>query len=527
MKLTEIRNLTFNFLSKSALAIAAVLLLLILYFLFSSYAFMLPNSNEVTMFRSISPRLAFVNLASALIVITSLFLLIKLPYKYLAVGSLAVFAIIGLYLVANNPADIRADAYWTFKAALDVSEGTRDSFLPPEGYMSVYPHQMSLMWFYYLGHQLWEGTKWVYYVNLTVAIITNILIWLIVKDLTRNLAEEIKRVSLNLAAILPVLFLPNLFMLNFGYNQVIGLFFFVLGFFLINKTFAVKDNRRYYYLFFSAIALIFAVMLRQNFLIGIIAVSLVIIVFQLKDFSFTHIIFAPLILVLAVVVPNQITYQSQSFLQVPHVTGFPTEAWVAMGLQDSKIDSIVGVSPSARLGGWYSNYPHSTHKRANYNQAKMKELARQDIKTAIEKRWNSPDHGLAFFSTKIKSTWGEPTYQSLFAGYVSEQKQQPTNAVLKFIYKNDRFTRVYTEFMRSVVAILIILTSISIYKIIRSKVRLEDFSILLVSVYLTGGFLFHLIWETKSLYAYPYVALLVIPASLAPVYLLRPKQPAT
>lgn len=318
--------------------------------------------------------------------------------------------------------------------------------------------------------------------------------WATVRDVVAPYCVKVRIICLNLAALLPLIFLPNLFMLIFGYNQVIGLSLFSGAIFAINRSFSTVGRYTYLWLLVGALFGIGAVLIRQNFLIGALAIGLLLAVYVLKYFNWVQLVFIPVFLLCAMTLPSAVSSLSQAALQVPHSTGNPTAVWIAMGLQDANVDQIDGVTSSSRRGGWYSNYPSAVFAKSGRDYSEMSRIAKEDIKNALQARWDSPDHGLKFFTTKAISSWGEPTYQSLFAGFVREQEPRFTSSFLNKLYLSDSCVKTYTAFMRGVVFSLFILSGMTTVRLIRRGLTITDFAPALCFVFLTGGFLFHLLW---------------------------------
>ena len=67
--------------------------------------------------------------------------------------------------------------------------------------------------------------------------------------------------------------------------------------------------------------------------------------------------------------------------------------------------------------------------------------------------------------------------------------------------------------------LLIVLLLSALGGVIAERRRPERFAV--PCLYLIGGVLFHLAWETKSQYVYPYIFLLIPPAASAQVRLYR------
>ena len=101
-----------------------------------------------------------------------------------------------------------------------------------------------------------------------------------------------------------------------------------------------------------------------------------------------------------------------------------------------------------------------------------------------------------FYFRKLSSTWAEPSYGGLIYNHNFQYKEE---GVATFEYY---FVEYYQK------ALVFIIFGGSILALIKNRKNLSNEIILLITIFI-GGFLFHLLWETKSRYVFPYIMVLI------------------
>ncbi len=182
----------------------------------------------------------------------------------------------------------------------------------------------------------------------------------------------------------------------------------------------------------------------------------------------------------------------------PVNVGMPKTLWIAMGLQDNDF----------RMDGWSNAYNEQTYMEYDRDSERSSAAAKENIKERLEYFKNNPDKACRFFTNKLRSTWTEPTFQSLWSGPLADSGQHMKTGFLKELYGGETAYEAVNRF-GSVITALIYICSLAglIYNFIYR--RETGFFGLTVCLYLTGGFLFHAVWETKSQYVYPYVYMMI------------------
>lgn len=131
------------------------------------------------------------------------------------------------------------------------------------------------------------------------------------------------------------------------------------------------------------------------------------------------------------------------------------------------------------------------------------------IKERFQTFAKNPKYAVSFFGEKIITTWCEPTYQSIWSGPLISMNCSTTVEFLRNLYSGESVYELFASLMNILTVLLfgfsLVFVSWNILHTNSQILPLDLFSIL----FFLGGFLFHLFWETKSQYVYPYVVTLV------------------
>ena len=106
------------------------------------------------------------------------------------------------------------------------------------------------------------------------------------------------------------------------------------------------------------------------------------------------------------------------------------------------------------------------------------------------------------------STWTDGTYQSIWSGPLEDCGQDVNTNILKSIYSGGKLFK-GVHLLGRMITLSIYIGTIAFY--VLRLINKENLYITYYFpiIYLCGGFLFHLIWETKSQYVWTYVYMLI------------------
>lgn len=148
--------------------------------------------------------------------------------------------------------------------------------------------------------------------------------------------------------------------------------------------------------------------------------------------------------------------------------------------------------------GWY-NYNIANIRYSNPKPETTKEIYNYLIKERINYFKENPKEISKFYFRKTRSTWTEPSYGGLLYNHNFQYKQEDFDTTFTSGYY---FVEHYQK------ALVFILFGGSILALIKNRKNLSNEIILLITIFI-GGFLFHILWETKSRYVFPYIMVLI------------------
>lgn len=383
------------------------------------------------------------------------------------------------------------------------------------------------------------------YINVfSIAIITFMLYKItniIYKDERRN----------KIVILFSLLFIQFPLLSTFVYGDIIGLMFVLIA---VYQTLCVikKEKNKILHSVFAGISMGFAILVRTNYSIFLIATIIYLIFNIIKEIIKTKydkenidniksniikIIFGIIIICILSISPINIIkkYMESKYPDdIVSNRSHPLVSYLLMGAR-TKIDY-------ASHGWWSAEIIELWNKYIGENTAKTKEELRTYLETVkkdgsgFEKlkkeQWKEyfeliknyikkPNTMFDFYSEKILSMWTETTFQSIWTNDVMFRMKIYDADILGKTAKELYFgnTReIYQEYCKALIiliyfgAFIEILNNRKIIKDGEEKYNIDNRFINMEKLYLTiiflGGFAFHILWEAKSRYIIPYVIIL-------------------
>lgn len=290
-----------------------------------------------------------------------------------------------------------------------------------------------------------------------------------------------------------ILFIPIVLYMNLVYGTVIGLSCSILA--IIEQQKYIYDNKS-----IDAVASILficvACILKSNysvFLIGIVIIyilnvklanlkkDIVLISLLLLSFVGTN----RIVNIVFPVMAGNMEYKSE---------GCSMWAWLSVGLSESTL-------------GWYDAFTNTIWEESGYNREKTAELSKDRIIERLTTMREKPNETAEFFHKKITSMWCEPAYQSFYLNKIGNDGLVEKHSVLRddLVAYTGRINRVVYVFLDGFQ--LFIYFGVFLYALfLFNRVTYQEVVGLLIFI---GGFVFHIFWEVKAMYAYMYFVLLI------------------
>ena len=400
----------------------------------------------------------------------------------------AAYLIAGLYLIFNVSPNNRADSQAVFESALQFQGGDFSSVA--HGYMAHYPHQLGLATYDRLLFLFSPNPLFTFFVNLLGVICINYHLYLL-SDLVFEGNDLVNKYTI----LLSYLFLPQLFFILFAYGTIPG---FVCLVICIYHAACCLKGKKQKHILSLCLCLLFAslsILIRNNYMIGILALICVFGLSFLDKPNWKKAAFIVL-LALTLVVPQKLLYafyEAESGLEVSR--GRPKSLWVAMGLQESP-----------RCSGWFNGYSSEVFVQMNGDYDASDAVAKAEIRSRLNTFAQDPHYAATFFSNKIRSTWCDATFQSIWSGpSLYEQEQSVYTKPLALIYYGDTLYNLIFDFCDLLLVDLLLFALIYMIRCHKD----ENIFALFPIIFLIGSFLFHLFWETKSQYVYMFIFMLI------------------
>ena len=186
-------------------------------------------------------------------------------------------------------------------------------------------------------------------------------------------------------------------------------------------------------------------------------------------------------------------------------SGMPKTAWIAMGLQEGPL-----------APGWFNSYTDTLYISSSGDEATIKQEALSSIKSSVVNFIQSPGYALRFFTQKAIIQWCEPTYSGFWvsAPDIVHGEDRELRAIITLLYFGQPHD--IAVFLMDTTQLLFY--GGAAYCLIR---RFKKLSIaqLTPAIIIIGGAAYHLISESKCLYALPYYVLFV-PYAAFGIYIL-------
>lgn len=362
--------------------------------------------------------------------------------------------------------------------------------LSPGEYVFSNPHQIGIVLYFQilsflfgelnyiafgLVNSLWIALTYYCIIKIGVIVLPNIVEWKL--------------------SVLCFLFVPYMFYATFLYGTVPGLCLALYSIYFLLKYQWIK--KKGVYLLLSSFFMGLAIIIKSNYIIFFIAEVLYLLVcgiqklLVLKKLKGSVVELRCILLLSLVVFLSDISmdmYLTQLNNGV-EISGVPMSAYIAMGIQDGK------AAP-----GWYNGYNHTVFQNNNYEYADADKEAKEKIVEIFASYPQNISSTLSFYVKKIQSQWNNPTFQSLWI----QDDRLGVNG-LEWIVSGCWGRLIYTIFTNLLQSIILCGT---LFFVIFGY-RKEDWSRLLLSVVFIGGFLFHIVWEAKTIYVIPFFLLLL------------------
>ena len=402
---------------------------------------------------------------------------------YLRIRKFILMALFGVGLVwilaakVGGRADDRVIQEITFAANLgDFRE------FEAGGYINRYPNQLGYLALSFVFSKVFGNFN--YFALQIVNVIAMTLFYKYMTDILESF--KISRITRLLYLLTGFLFFPLIMYCAFAYGTVLGLCFSALA---IKLELNYFDTKKVLFAICSAISMALAFFFKNNYMIfgiGMIITALVFAIKRLDKKVLIYLLGLILCMGCCFLVPKAF-----------HLYGQSSWIWVAMGMQEGTYGP-----------GWYEKFCDDLYEIAPANPDLQAAEAKKIIKEYGEKYISNPKEAISFYTRKNASQWNCPTFQGFFVNTYENAGNVRSDLLYKLISSEGEFWALrilnLLQFACLAGAMLFFFTEWGKEQYIRMLVFPTIF---------VGGFIFHTVWEAKSLYTLPYFSV-IIPISI-------------
>lgn len=400
-----------------------------------------------------------------------------------------VYGLLAAYLICGAAPSIRADASNVFTAAKAFRNGDYTAFQPGQ-YLSIYPHQLGMMTFDLMvdyALPFVSGTVIpCFLANAVLVLGINLCCWKISLELSASRGVQLLTIALSFA------FFPQLLFIRFVYGQIPGLFFLMLSF-----LFTLRFCRNHHWLAIVGLVLClsFSILIRKNNMIGAIAICIYLLFHLTRRHGWRTLVALAAVIACMFIPSRLLTAHYEARTGTSLQEGMPAVLWIAMG---TDIDNEV------RAPGWYDGSTMKLYQSLECSTTRAVSVGMEKLQANWDKIKADPTKAASFFGRKIVSTWCDPLYQSVWSGPLPSLNQKVFTPLLQSLYQGGNIEKAANACAKAVT--LTIYLGVCIFLLHHGRQK-DGWQLALL--YFLGGFLFHIIWETKSQYVYPYVFCLI------------------
>ncbi len=401
----------------------------------------------------------------------------------------AIAAGISFYWVTNCGAGPVADQAQVVAYAADFNQGDF-SGLQKGNYVAKYPQQLGLITFLRLLFLLFGEENYFAFQVFSILCVCILLIagCMIVRELSRGDAgTELYYLFLSMTCF------PMYAYTSFVYGDLVSVTFVFLAVWALLSAFR---KFRIWKLVGMGLSIGFAVMLRTNVLIVVIAMLIVVLVKLLVGRNRQALACGAAILFGVFLFRSSVDalYADKRDKEAESI---PAICYIVMGLNDDNSHP-----------GWYNSYGVELFEKNQFDAEATSRQAFADLCSYAGVFAHDPLYMADFFARKMNSQWNAPMYQGIAMNDYLVAEQSP---LIAEIYSREGFGALLEEYMQ--LYQLLIYGSILFLLFSRGKSDegIEGYT-LLIGVF--GGFLFSLMWEAKTRYVFPYFLMMLPYAAL-------------
>ena len=283
------------------------------------------------------------------------------------------------------------------------------------------------------------------------------------------------------------------------YGNVVGFMFIIISIYFLVKY---LNNNNLKNIFLSVIFAFISYLLKSNYVIMIIAMILALIIDTINKFKWKNLVYISLMILVCLGSYPLLNLCMEVASGKKINDGIPMVTYIAMSINQK---------PISRNSGWYGEETtvETIYHASSFNYQDTANVSKMIISDRLKYFINNPLIAIKFYQDKICSTWIEPAFQTIWWAEPLEVYPFMTDEYKDYVnsdfYQNitvGNGNRVLIRYLDIIENLIFITSFISIVASIKSNDVDIRRSICLIAF--IGGFLFHVLWETKCIYVIPF-----------------------
>lgn len=405
---------------------------------------------------------------------------------------LIIIGIIGAAWVLLTQSHAGADQYYVLKAAEGLRNGDYSAF-QYDGYIAKYTNQIGLLFIEYLIGFIVGDYNYIFWQLLNVVMV--VFTYKLFSDILALF--NMPRIGCLLAPVSGILFFPWALYSVFIYGNVAGLFFAALSFKYALLFIDLADEKcSVKHLLISGLAMMLSVMVKNNYLIFMIALIIYTVAEMLRRRNIQIILLSFAVIAgfcMQAVIPKLVI---EKITGCDLNNGASSWAWIDMGLRPN--------AGTTYADGWYNGQIAALYENNGYDTKKEAVAAKEEIKAYLELYRNDSKALVSFLSKKVASQWNNPEFQCFWITNVRGTNIRQSSLITGILSVKDNSAHMnYLNILQSLILFGSLLYAIDAF------FRKAFAGATVLPLTFIGGFIFHIFWEGKCQYTLPYFMILI------------------
>lgn len=405
---------------------------------------------------------------------------------------LIIIGIIGAAWVLLTQSHAGADQYYVLKAAEGLRNGDYSAF-QYDGYIAKYTNQIGLLFIEYLIGFIVGDYNYIFWQLLNVVMV--VFTYKLFSDILALF--NMPRLACLLAPVSGILFFPWTLYSVFIYGNVAGLFFAALSFKYALLFIDLADEKcSVKHLLISGLAMMLSVMVKNNYLIFMIALIIYTVAEMLRRRNIQIILLSFAVIAgfcMQAVIPKLVI---EKITGCDLNNGASSWAWIDMGLRPN--------AGTTYADGWYNGQIAALYENNGYDTKKEAVAAKEEIKAYLELYRNDSKALVSFLSKKVASQWNNPEFQCFWITNVRGTNIRQSSLITGILSVKDNSAHMnYLNILQSLILFGSLIYAIDAF------FRKSFAGTTVLPLTFIGGFIFHIFWEGKCQYTLPYFMILI------------------